>query len=547
MLHAKAENWLQAHQVAFKTVSLVPLLAPRSLENSDKQDLLTEVVNLASDAAATALNAAKTSFDAIQALELGRGVITGSLNEMRVDMSDLQQKHPQLAKEFIDLQDQFNAPMASTQHRASQRYDSSQKLNQTIHRIRQLPDFERFLLAPSEDELKTAAKSGPIIVVNVSSYRCDALIIEKTQIRALRLPHLHASGIRDRTTKSLGNPKTLEWLWETIARPILDTLGLSQTPTDGYWPHIWWIPTGSLARFPIHAAGYHSQRSPNTVIDRAISSYNSSVKAILHGQRYHTELARTPRPEEVIMVAMQTTPERTDLRFVTKEIDELEKLYSSQSLEVAKPSPHKEQILDALDSCKIFHFAGHGYTHPLDPSKSYLLLADWKTAPLTVASLLEKSLQKQKPFLAYLSACGTGQIIDDKFIDESIHLISAYQLAGFRHVIGTLWEVDDESCVAIARITHEEMRDGDMTDESVYRGLHRATRELRDRWLSTSAKTRRKKRSLKAENIPSTKDMTRIMSTDKGDQKNDTLPRKATLCYFDDEDLHWVPYVHFGV
>jgi CHAT domain-containing protein len=81
--------------------------------------------------------------------------------------------------------------------------------------------------------------------------------------------------------------------------------------------------------------------------------------------------------------------------------------------------------------------------------------------------------QREPPFLAYLSACGTGRTQNNRFVDESIHLISACQLAGFRHVIGTLWEVNDQSCVDVARITYEGMKDGKMSDESVCLGLHR--------------------------------------------------------------------------
>ena len=105
ILHADVENWPQAYQAASKTVSLVPLLTPRSLSTSDKQYLLREIIDLASVASAIALNAAKTPFDAVQTLELGRGVITGSINELRADISDLQQKHPQLAEEYITLRD----------------------------------------------------------------------------------------------------------------------------------------------------------------------------------------------------------------------------------------------------------------------------------------------------------------------------------------------------------------------------------------------------------------------------------------------------------
>lgn len=62
------------------------------------------------------LNIAKTPFNAIQALELDRGVITGSINELRADISDLQQKHSQLAEEYITLRDQLDSPAVSTQY-----------------------------------------------------------------------------------------------------------------------------------------------------------------------------------------------------------------------------------------------------------------------------------------------------------------------------------------------------------------------------------------------------------------------------------------------
>jgi CHAT domain-containing protein len=44
-----------------------------------------------------------------------------------------------------------------------------------------------------------------------------------------------------------------------------------------------------------------------------------------------------------------------------------------------------------------------------------------------------------------------------------IHLVSAFQLAGFRHVIGTLWEVSDPHCVGIAIVIYETLRDEGMT------------------------------------------------------------------------------------
>ncbi|GJC90445.1 hypothetical protein ColLi_13283 [Colletotrichum liriopes] len=74
---------------------------------------------------------------------------------------------------------------------------------------------------------------------------------------------------------------------------------------------------------------------------------------------------------------------------------------------------------------------------------------------MTVERLLERSDSASAQFPAYLSACGTGRIQDGGSTDESIHLTSAFQLAGFRHVIGTLCEIDDELCVDMARLTYE--------------------------------------------------------------------------------------------
>ncbi len=68
---------------------------------------------------------------------------------------------------------------------------------------------------------------------------------------------------------------------------------------------------------------------------------------------------------------------------------------------------------------------------------------------LTVGDLRDQRLQENSPFLAYLSACSTGSNKAEALHDEGIILISAYQPAGFRHVVGTLWEVKDEHCVDV--------------------------------------------------------------------------------------------------
>ena len=84
----------------------------------------------------------------------------------------------------------------------------------------------------------------------------------------------------------------------------------------------------------------------------------------------------------------------------------------------------------------------------MDPSRSRLLLHDHVRDPLTVAALASLDLDQAR--LAYLSACTTARMSGTRLLDEAIHLASAFQLAGFPRVIGTLWEIDDNTAIAIA-------------------------------------------------------------------------------------------------
>ncbi|KAF2137774.1 uncharacterized protein K452DRAFT_339940 [Aplosporella prunicola CBS 121167] len=147
---------------------------------------------------------------------------------------------------------------------------------------------------------------------------------------------------------------------------------------------------------------------------------------------------------------------------------------------VELPQKSREEIIRYLLTSRIFHFAGRGHSNPVEPSQSSLLLSDWQESPLTVADLRDQRLQENSPFLGYLSACSTGTNNAEQLADEAIHLVSAFQLASFRHVIGTLWAVSDSHCVDVAVTLYETLRDEGMTDEAVYRGLHLALRALRD-------------------------------------------------------------------
>ncbi len=93
------------------------------------------------------------------------------------------------------------------------------------------------------------------------------------------------------------------------------------------------------------------------------------------------------------------------------------------------------------------HFACHGANDLSNPSASSLLLTDHQERPLTVTDVAR--LRLDDAGLAFLSACSTARP-GRRLIDEAIHLASAFQLAGYRHVIATLWPIGDLRAVDIA-------------------------------------------------------------------------------------------------
>jgi tetratricopeptide (TPR) repeat protein len=524
-------EWGKASTLLRDAVSLLPKVSPRFLAHTDRQSLLSSLSGLTSMAAAAAISAKKGPYDALRLLELGRGLISGFVMDIRTDVSELELEYPDLAKEFDRLRDEMGQLQSgidistreddlATWQRKQERFRKADgEFNVILDEVRGKSGFETFLLPPTEAELMAAATPDPIIVINVSFYRCDAFIIESTGIRTIELPDLSQSKLRAWASFPSARSELasrLEWLWDALCRPCLNALDLKSPILDENWSHIWWIPTDALSCIPIHAAGCYDQGSTETVLDRTMSSYALTIKSLLHGRKRNLTSVGVPARQAALLVAMRNTPGSTTLRYADDEVKMLKKMCPTLDLESATPKPLKGDVLASLETCNVFHFAGHGRLDPVEPSKSCLCLEDWENSPLTVQDIRDKNLESTQPFLAYLSACSTGTIMESKLSDEGIHLVGAFHLTGFRHVIGTLWEVSDKHCVDVAEAFYQTLRDEGMTDLAVRRGLHRALRKLRNEGR------------LKSEQV---RDITAVGPEE--DQK-------------DLGNTYWIPYVHFG-
>lgn len=477
--YVKVKSWQEGFKVSTYILESIPQYTPRYLSPSDAQSLLAKISGLASIAAAFSIEVGNAGQDTLHLLEQGRSVFADFLYDLRVDFNDrrFQNLNPNFKQKFKSALDQLRDP-ANKGASLSERMAASKNFNELLYNFNIWQ--QKYRLGTENANFAVFTKIGPIVAINVS-HRCDAFLIRNVTVDVLPLPKLSQDEI-DRKLKSghLGSTEILEWLWDTITEPILNKLGYTEQPAGEDWPEICWIPTGALTRFPLHAAGYHTDGSGDTVLDRVISSYSSSIKAIMEARLE----ANKPPSAKAVMVAMQNTPgSNASLPFAQREISKVRDVCDSMALTTVEPDRTSKQVLSELKDCQIFHFAGHGKTDETNPLKSELRLDDWQTQPLTVANLLDLNLRENPPFLAYLSACGTSRIRDQRLLDESLHLISACQLAGFRHVVGTLWEVEDEACVEVAETVYGRIVDDKMSEGSVGKGLHDAVRKLRDTWL----------------------------------------------------------------
>ncbi|KUL46799.1 CHAT domain-containing protein [Streptomyces regalis] len=527
-------------------VRLLPEVADRRLSRGDQQHAMGKWSGLAGDAAALALAShegtpVERAVRALQLIEVGRGVLHSQALDMRSDLAELRECHPDLAHRFEVLRHELDRPMelasptepegqASAAVRAvdaeEQRRTRADQLQATVDNIRAQDGFASFARPPAVSELLAQATSGPVVTFNVSHYRSDALLLTSHGIESLNLPDLTYDLVIDqiqtfhRALETVGDPRAspltrkeaqatlhavLEWLWDAAAEPVLLRLGFTGEPSSGQpWPRVWWAPGGLLSLLPLHAAGHHSEppraglrdREPPTVMDRVISSYTTTIRALHHARRHHTS---GPTVSGSLIVAMPTTPGvQGRLDHVSEEATLLCGLLPEPTLLIepdaeadgmtateSETRPTKARVLKTLSDCGIVHFACHGAHDPDDPSQSLLLLHDHERDPLTVASLAEMRMDSAQ--LAYLSACRTAFMESVELIDEAIHLASAFQLAGFPHVIGTLWEINDEVASHMAADFYAELggitdQHGGLDTDSAARALHHTVRKVRDRY-----------------------------------------------------------------
>ncbi|MGI5170485.1 CHAT domain-containing protein [Spirillospora sp. CA-253888] len=484
---AEGGDWTSAAEGFARVVELLPRVAPRHLDRGDQEHLLALVEGAARDSVACALRSGAADLErAVHVLERGRDVLFGALVGPAGAAGDLEAAR----RAAPGLVDRFEEMWARLISRRSLQFVRSggltvpelgerrsretgllvDELDEVVAEIRRLDGLSGFLRPPPVARLLERLSSRTVVMINTSRYGCDALILRKGRITAVPLPELTwprlqelvrlhrrvLAGLR-RTDPSEGPPPWLDEalrqicgvLWSAAAEPALNAAGATAPREDG-WPRLWWCPTGPLMLLPVHAA-HPAQQWPEPqdgVLDRVIPSLTPTLRSLAESS---TAAAPGPRPPGSLLIITAPAGGRPVLEHADREGSAVERLSGLPARVMRGPEANRTAVASALPAHPFMHYVGHSGQDLANPGLGGLCLHDGDLTGLELASLRLPGAS-----LAYLSSC-EGGLGGTAVPDEPLTLAVGLRSAGFRHVIGTLWAVDDRSSAEIAEGFYREL------------------------------------------------------------------------------------------
>ncbi|MGW5497565.1 CHAT domain-containing protein [Streptomyces olivaceoviridis] len=503
-------RWREAQRGYEYAIELLPQAAWHGLERADREHFLSMANGLASDAAAVAIERGDLT-RAVELLEQGRGVLLAQAFDARTDLDELRALDGDLARAMDGVRRRLDGVGAAGADREARDVSARQAALESQRRREAAAEWDRLLdraralvpdfLRPRPfDRLREAARNGPVAIVNVARYRCDALLVTvdapespllvrlerisrpvvnaraRELITTIRDPDATTPQERNNTLRSI-----LAWLWNDIADPVLTKLAWPAKPAEGQEPRLWWCPTGALTLLPLHAAGIYpapddrrpcedapTPTSSNNLLDRAVCSYAPTLRALLDAISRPTSKSTT-----LLGIAVPNAPGMSELRHAEAEIGSLREEFPTMTA-ILGPQANRDTILELLQSHSWLHFAGHGSQYSLAGgalhcTDAMIILRDLTALRLTAAEL------------AFLSACETASGVA-RLADEFAHLAGGLHIAGFRHVIATQWSISDLRAPQVARDFYRALQGAPQTADEILQAafaLHRAVRRLR--------------------------------------------------------------------
>lgn len=476
---------LDAHE---RVIAVIPATVSRALPAANRLDTVRQLEGLADDVLAVGVQAGDVN-RALGLVERCRCLLFGDAWGIRRGWARLREVSPHLAESLSKIERELDDADAYTglkftitvsvgSKSTETKWDPRPQATARVRRlaaardhllaeIRALPGFDDLLALPEPGVLRTRLAGHTVVLVSAHTAGGTALVVPADpnhELITMPLPDLRQSAAQTRITRlrtALTDAKdtatsfdrreeaqrdlhdVLEWLWDTAAAPVLDRVAPYQ-PGQTDLPRLWWCPIGVVGQLPLHAAGKHrpTSRAACTVFDRVVSSYTPSVTALAD-----TLNASPPRRSRgtALVVGVGTVRGETVLSHAYTEADRVARLIPGSTV-LLDEAADATAIQRGLHDHVVAHFACHaaaGRTE-LPTLTGGLALTDSMFVPAFVYDIRPAHAE-----LAFLSACDTA-LTDPSYLDEPLNLASAFHLAGFRGVIGTLWHTRDSPEIAEA-------------------------------------------------------------------------------------------------
>lgn len=512
---------MESYALLEGAILLLPEVNLRSLDGGELMSTIIGLHGLAADAASSALEAEIPAYVALKLLELSRGISTGIAIDCRSDLSDLSKTDRGLYNKFNNLRAEIDTPLQewmTVNYRVSmvdairRRREGVDKMARLVAEIRELPGHEGFQLPLSATKLMSMATDGAIVTFSSSAVRSDAIVVTSTKIISIPLPKLLFTEIEKRlggeaiAKLSSGTFRTyasrnnklrdlLFWLWEAAVWPVLEHLQYTANggPSADDLPHIVWTGTGLLGVAPFHAAGDYSRNGNplHNTLSYAVSSYTPTIKALSYARDKELTIlgGNTGSDSRMLLVSMPTTPGETDLPDVDIEVQSILEITKGSIVSTHMVAPSAAQVLNEFESYGALHLACHGISNATSPSKSHLLLLKNGNAdPLEIYRISRRNTATSAQ-LAYLSACSTAESTGVHFADECLHIASGFQLAGFSHVLASMWPAESKVCVAVSTEFYRSLFNGrGEGHRKVRTAFHEAVKKAQEKYRRSPLK-----------------------------------------------------------
>jgi CHAT domain-containing protein len=455
--------------------------------------------------------------EAIETLERGRALLWSEMRYLRIPIDQLLKADPDLGHKFAavnrDLEELTKSVPPS--HKLSMDDNGSteglgavdpfgrlllkqrvllKERAKLISKIQSLPGFDTFLASPSFKTLRSAASSGPVIIINYSKWRSDILVLLHDMPPSL-IPtpddfFERAGALKDKLLNSREKygldsndydealASVLAELYTLVGKPVIDRLRRLQVPEQS---RVWWYPTSVFCSLPLHAMGPipSDDGEPRYFLDLYICSYTPTLSALIQSRRRDAGSRSLDRP--AILLVAQPDP---SLPTVGGEIQAVQAL-GTEVISLISEAATPATVIDGFHHHKFVHFACHGTLKTGKPFEAGFEFDGHER--LTLLEIVRSHLPTAE--FAFLSACHTAEMTEGSIIDEGLHLAAAVQYSGFRSVVGTMWAMVDEDGQDLAENFYKALFSNSRRDQGI--PYHeRSAKALR----SAVKKLRRKKR-----------------------------------------------------